>query len=116
MRHKVAHAAKERMVADPVVLSVELIDGTIGYGETLARPYVTGETPESVIETARAVFVDRLLAFHPESFTLALVEIDHLPWHDEQGRLIAAARAAMELALLDAYSHHFGVTLDHMCG
>lgn len=116
MRHKVAHAAGERSVADPVVLAAELRDGTIGYGETMARPYVTGETPASVPETTRNVFVDRLLGLHPENFGEALEAIEGLPWKDRQGRLIAAARAAVELALLDAYSRYFRTPLDQMCG
>ena len=116
LRRKVAHASGERVLADPVVLAIELMDGTIGHGETLARPYVTGETPDSVIEAAKDVFVDRLLAFHPETFFEGLESIDALPWHDGQGRLIAAARAAVELALLDACSHQFQVTLDQTVG
>ena len=116
LRRKVAHASGERIVADPVVLTVELMDGTIGYGETLARPYVTGETPESVIEAIKTVFVDRLLEFHPAVFFEGVESVDALPWRDGQGRLIAAARAAVELALLDACSRRFEVTLDHTVG
>ena len=116
MRRWVAHASHKRTVADPVVVGVELLDGTVGYGETLARPYVTGETPEGVIESCRNVFIDRLLEFHPASFCDALEPIEALPWRDENGELIAAARAAVELALLDAYSRCFRVTLDQMIG
>ena len=116
LRRKVSHASGARTVADPVVLGVELMSGTVGYGETLARPYVTGETPESVIDSIRGVFIDQLLEFHPAGFFDGLEGIEALPWRDGRHRLAAAARAAVELALLDAYSRHFRVELDRMIG
>jgi L-Ala-D/L-Glu epimerase len=116
MRTKVVHAAGARALADPVVATVELMDGTVGYGETLARPYVTGETPETVVEAARRVFVPALLEFRPGSFFEALEGVDALPWRGADGRGVAAARAAVEVALLDAYSRHFEVPLSQMVG
>lgn len=47
LRKPFEHAAKTREVADPIVVEAELGDGTLGHGETLARPYVTGETPKA---------------------------------------------------------------------
>jgi muconate cycloisomerase len=43
-----AHAAATRNVAEAVLVRVELADGRAGWGETLPRQYVTGETIESV--------------------------------------------------------------------
>ena len=60
LREKVAHATSERTVADPVVVAVELNDGTVGYGETLARPYVTRENVNSVIESVTGCFATTL--------------------------------------------------------
>ncbi|MBI4580407.1 MAG: hypothetical protein HY718_11935 [Planctomycetes bacterium] len=107
LRRPFEHAAHTRQAADPVVVEAELADGTLGYGETLARPYVTGETPEGVVRTLRTLFVDRLIDLRPASFPEALEQIDPLPDKDDAGTVIAAARAAVELALLDAYSRHF---------
>ncbi|HOM52359.1 MAG TPA: enolase C-terminal domain-like protein [Phycisphaerae bacterium] len=107
LRRPFEHAAKTRQTADPVVVQVELASGTLGYGETLARPYVTGETPESVIETIRRLMPDLLVELRPASFPEALEAIDRLPHRDADGTVINAARAAVELALLDAYSRHF---------
>jgi len=42
MRRKVSHAASQRAVSEPIVVAVELLNGTVGYGETLPRPYVRG--------------------------------------------------------------------------
>ena len=108
LRRKVIHAASERSVADPIVVAVELNSHVVGYGETLARPYVTGETAASVEESIQRVFVDHLVEMHPASFPLALEAIEALPGEDRAGMAIPAARAAVELALLDAYSRHFG--------
>ncbi len=116
LRKTFRHAAHERRVADPVVIEVELADGTLGYGETLPRSYVSGETVESVIVAIQDEMLDELLAFRPERFADALERIDALPMQDELGRMITAARAGLELALLDAYSRHFGKPISHAVG
>jgi len=107
MRRPFGHAAHVRATADPIVVEVELFDGTTGYGETLARPYVSGETVGSVVAAVQSVFVTELLSYRPARFAEALERIDLLPGVDENGDTILAARAAVELALLDAYSRHF---------
>lgn len=43
------HAAASRNVAESIVTRLEFADGLVGYGQTLPRPYVTGETIDSVI-------------------------------------------------------------------
>lgn len=107
MRRAFRHAAHERREADPVVVAVELADGTRGYGETLPRSYVTGETTEDVIEHLSTTFAGVILDFRPASFPDALERIDQLPHYDAKRRVITATRAALELALLDASTRHF---------
>jgi muconate cycloisomerase len=116
LRRAFEHAAHERRAADPLVVQVELVDGTIGYGETLPRPYVTGETHESVINAIERTLFRRVLELNPTCFPDALEAIDALPMTDDEGRLIAAARAGVELALLDAYSRHFGRPMSDVAG
>ncbi|MCP4590600.1 MAG: hypothetical protein GY842_07645 [bacterium] len=116
LRREVTHASGERTVSDSVVVAVELMDGTVGYGETLPRPYVTGETPESVISAVRQVFIDPLLEYHPSSFFDGVESIEGLPWCDAEGQGVSAARAAVELALLDASSRYFQVPLAQIVG
>ncbi len=103
-------------MADPVVVEVELADGTCGYGETLPRPYVSGETIESVVRAIREELAGGLVSLHPESFPQALEFIDRLPDRDGNGAIMTAARAGIELALLDAYSHHFGRPISEAVG
>lgn len=108
LKRPVEHAAGVRTAADPVVVAIELQNGTIGYGETLPRPYVTGEDHESVDWAIENVFMPILLSGGPESFAEALAVIETLPMQDDVGKPIPAARAAVELALLDVYSRQFG--------
>lgn len=103
-------------MADPVVVAVELLNGTVGYGETLPRPYVTGETTESVLAAIQGVFTERLLEIRPSSFAAALEAADALPFHAADGAPIPAARAAVELALLDAHARFFGRGLSEIAG
>ncbi|MEM9450345.1 MAG: enolase C-terminal domain-like protein [Cyanobacteria bacterium P01_E01_bin.6] len=44
-----AHSIRSRTYSDSIVVRVEADDGTVGYGEAVARPYVTGETVESCL-------------------------------------------------------------------
>lgn len=51
------HAGASRDVAEAVVVRLTMADRTVGWGETLPRPYVTGETVESVIgDLARVIW------------------------------------------------------------
>jgi len=116
MRVRFQHAAAERSVADPIVVAIELADGTAGYGETHPRPYVTGETHESVIAAIRNVFLPMLVEMRPANFGQVIEAAACLPLSDHCGRVITAARAAVELALLDAYGRAFGRALDTLAG
>lgn len=107
LRRPFHHAAHARTEADPLVVEVELGDGTLGYGETLPRPYVSGETLASVIATIHGPLAEDLVTFAPTRFAEALERIDGLPMVDATGAVMTAARAGVELALLDAYSRSF---------
>ncbi len=80
------HSAASREVAEGVVVRVTFADGTCGWGEALPRPYVTGETIESVLsDLARTVWP-------------ACLREEGLPG-EVDGRCIHAAAGAVELAL-----------------
>lgn len=97
-----AHAAKDRSTSDAVVVKVVAEDGTVGYGEGLPRPYVTGETTEGMIaHLADALWpavAGRELA--PWSPDLPAAWLPDLPAPGVAAP--HAARAALELAMLDA--------------
>lgn len=116
MRRKFTHAGAAREVAEPLIVSVELSDHTVGHGETHPRPYVSGETIDSAIADIQNIFVPLLLNLRPANFGEALEAIAALPFTDDLGRPITAARAAIELALLDAYSRAFNRSLEAIGG
>ena len=116
MRQRFQHAAAGRDVAEQLLVAVVLGNGVVGYGETLPRPYVTGETIESAIAAIRSVLIERLLPIRPRRFTDVLEHVDSFDFTDAQGSRIHAARAAVELAVLDAYGHHFGRELGDVIG
>ena len=110
MRVRFEHAAAARDVADPVI--VALVPAApyahlAGYGETLARAYVTGETAESVVDDATHVFAPHLSNYSVTSFVEALEVAEALP-QQVGGRVVTATRAAVELALLDLACKAFG--------
>ena len=111
-RTSVDHAAASRQTSDAIIVRLELMNGTEGFGETLPRTYVSGESPESVIRDLQASYATSVLEFHPQSFPDALEAIEALPWVDNAGRGTPAARAAVELALLDASMRYFNRTVD----
>jgi len=103
LRLRFEHAAATRGTSDPVIVRVTAAAPYahhVGFGETLARPYVTGESADTVIEDVTTVFAPRLSAFAPRSFAETLDFLETLPTQIG-GRVVTAARAAVELALLD---------------
>jgi len=111
---KVQHASARYDTSQNLIVEVELQDGTVGFGEAVPRPYVTGET----LETA----TDELLRVSLEPFSYALPDfaavVDrlrelHMPGTggDPRQAFGNAARCALETALLDAYGRFFGQPL-----
>lgn len=116
MRHRASHSAATRDASTTLLCAVELRDGTIGWGETIPREYVTGETKDSVLRDLEAELIPRLIDLRPQSFPDALQRIDELPLEHPAGRPMTAARAALELALLDAYMRYFNRSVDDIAG
>lgn len=116
MRWSVSHAQAQRAVSDPVVVSVELGNGMVGFGEALPRSDPARESVDSIIDAARSVFLPFMLEFHPQSFPAALEAIEALPWTDAAGRPVPAARAAVELALLDAVLRTYNRGIGEVAG
>ncbi len=116
MKQSFRHAAAQRAVAEPLIVGLELANRIVGYGETHPREYVTGESMESAVAAIRATFVPRLVELRPANFGEAIELADSLPFCDKDGRVLNAARAAVELALLDAYARAFERSWDSIPG
>jgi muconate cycloisomerase len=103
------HSTKDRTFSDSIVVRLLSDDGCVGYGEGVARPYVTGETVESALaymqqelwpKIAATEFPelkagsDPLAILGPLELAMGLVESTGIiAWH--------SAWCAFELALLD---------------
>jgi L-Ala-D/L-Glu epimerase len=102
------HALQSREESDAVVVKVTDSDGRSGFGESLPRSYVTGETIESMIARIREHLAPRVFS---QSFALGWETMEYLQsvvpeWtraEEGQSSLQAwnAAFCAVELALLD---------------
>jgi L-Ala-D/L-Glu epimerase len=100
-----AHALHSRQAAETIVLIVESDTRHVGLGEVLPRPYLTGETLDSVSDTEIPALVERWLgrAFRDcnEVVEALREELQHV------GRALATF-AGWELAVLDMAGKAFG--------
>ncbi len=114
MRFAVCHALAERRTAQNVLVAVRDESGNVGWGECCPRPYVTGETVDSVKNELAAVVLPKLLGLEftdlnelAAALTLMLDDLRR----DQQ-----AAFCASELALLDLAGKVWGVSAGSVLG
>lgn len=107
------HSLKSRSVAESVIVCIEDEDGRVGYGEIVPRPYLTGETIESVIsEHAPAlikIFTGRTFENKEELFNTLLAQL-------ENTNRELATWCGFEIALLDLGGHVFDFPIDDVLG
>jgi L-alanine-DL-glutamate epimerase-like enolase superfamily enzyme len=112
------HSTSARSFSDSIVVRVRAEDGTVGYGEGLARSYVTGETVESLVShlvnrlwpaVARSDYGE--ISRNPDPLALLSSIDESLP--ETSDRVIAwhGARTAIELALIDCLLRSEGLSL-----
>lgn len=126
-----AHSVRSRNSSDSIVVRLRAEDGTVGYGEAVARPYVTGETVASCLQ-----FMERTLWPGVQAFDyLNWSGQEPIPWlralavptgHSDKvvvnaGGMAAesvvawnAARCGFELALVDCLLKSAGVSLGEL--
>jgi muconate cycloisomerase len=111
------HALATRKSSTNVYVRVTLDDGSWGFGEGVPRDYVTGET----IDTAINTLTERLV---PAVLGRGVHDARDVPEFLEEAARIAspciapdgAAWCALELAVLDAFGHHFGCSVSDWLG
>ncbi len=104
-----SHSATERRWSDSVVVRVRDDAGTEGFGEGTPRPYVTGETVETMLEHLGRDLWPRVAGrdLPPAGHLAGLATF--LPETYLAGALAPnAARAALELAMLDCALRRVG--------
>jgi muconate cycloisomerase len=103
-----SHALHSREESDAVIVKVKDSDGRSGFGESLPRSYVTGETTDTMIARIRDHLAPKILRenFAPGWETMEYLESVLPDWtknDDGKAKVVAwnAAFCAVELALLD---------------
>ncbi|GAB5440303.1 MAG: dipeptide epimerase [Fuerstiella sp.] len=122
LKQKVKHASHERDANQTLIVRCELSTGEVGWGEGLPREYVTGETNLSVQSQLQATDFSRWADQSIDSPTAAIAAIDQLRLGEahcdtdlqQRGCFGNSVRCALELALLDAVTQHFGIPLGHV--
>ena len=92
------HAAASREMAEAVVVRVQFDDGTEGWGETLPRQYVTGETIDTVRRDLAELLWPACRGMSFDAETLCRAEAFDVP--APNARCINAALCAIDCALL----------------
>lgn len=117
-----AHSVRSRSCSDSIVVRLRADDGTVGYGEAVARPYVTGETVAGCLQfmegtlwpVVQATSYPRWTGQEAIAWLESLVlpiDVDNaatgvVAWH--------GARCGFELALVDCLLKSAGVSLGEL--
>jgi muconate cycloisomerase len=104
------HSTKERKSSDSVFVRMEAESGEVGFGESLPRQYVTGESQESVVANSKKELRESLLGRSFQSFAEAV------DFSSNFARLSGAAKCACELALLDSAGKVFNRSVAEALG
>lgn len=102
-RFAFGHSLASRSSSDNLIVAVRLEDGTRGWGESIPREYVTGETIDGAAATIRDLYAPRLIGADVSRFAAASAALAEL--FDDLGlrrRPLGASFCAIELAVLDA--------------
>jgi muconate cycloisomerase len=107
-----------RQKADSVIVTLGFDDGLTGYGESVPRPYVTGESPASVIALVRNLFAGIVVGRQIDSVGDVARLLDELKRVCvRQGvRACQSALGAVDVALLDALGKQRGLPVFRLLG
>jgi muconate cycloisomerase len=114
MRQSVRHALAERNVARNILVAAHDEKGGVGWGECCPRPYVTGETIDSVKQDLTTTILPQLLDRELASFEEAADML--VPLLDSMARNQQAAFCAAELAVLDLAGNRFATSAGMVLG
>jgi len=106
------HAAAARTASSSIFIRCTTESGAVGYGESLPREYVTGESQQSTHEFLRDELLPRLVGMNFADYGSVRQFLRQCngkaPANWGLGaRPQTAAWCAVDLALLDAFGHHF---------
>ena len=111
----IKHHLAERTHSENLVVKVVTDSGVAGYGEGIARKYVTGETMESSLVFLQDQLIPKINGFQVDSPADLLEALPQLFLEDRRVQAPGAC-CALELAILDAAGKAWGQSLAHLLG
>ena len=109
---KFKHAAAARKFSNSIYVKAVTANGTVGFGEGLPRPYVTGETQESCMKLLAEIFLPRVKKMVFDNYDAVIAFFEDCDGSPPEGWLDntiphSSAWCALELALLDVFGKEF---------
>ncbi len=127
LRRKITHASFSRSESASIIVRCQLEDGTVGWGESVPREYVTGESVDSVLSQYENTDLSAVLGASWNSLDelaalcqqISLSQLTHAPQvYVQRGCFGNAARCALEVSLIDAATrsteHSFSAFFQHL--
>ncbi|MCA9116048.1 MAG: hypothetical protein KDA79_13255 [Planctomycetaceae bacterium] len=118
LKKKIRHASFTRDANRTLLVCCRLEDGTVGWGEGLPRPYVTGETIDTAMQQFREADLARQLSGRIDTWGEAIGRCSELtlpgPADDDRGCFGNTVRCAIELSVLDAIGQRLGEPLSRV--
>jgi muconate cycloisomerase len=107
-----------RQKADSILLAIHFDTGVVGHGESVPRSYVTGETPDSVMELLAGPFSDFLTGRDVNSLEDVEGFLDGLRGvcNRRGTRTFQSALGAVDIALLDGLGRKQGIPVHGLIG
>ena len=111
----IKHYLAERTHSENLVVKVVTDSGVVGFGEGIARQYVTGEVMESSLRFLQDHLIPELNGFHPSGPPDLIETLAELLSEDNRSQAPAAC-CALELALFDAAGKTWSQSVAQMLG
>ena len=111
----IKHYLAERTHSENLVVKVVTDSGVVGFGEGIARQYVTGEVIESSLRFLQDHLIPQLNGFHPSEPPDLIEALAELLSEDNRAQAPAAC-CALELAILDAAGKTWSQSVAQMLG
>lgn len=111
----IKHYLAERTHSENLVVKVVTDSGVVGFGEGIARQYVTGEVMEASLRFLQDHLIPELNGFHPSGPPDLIEALAELLSEDNRAQAPAAC-CALELAILDAAGKTWSQSIAQMLG
>ena len=111
----IKHYLADRTHSENLVVKVVTDSGEVGFGEGIARQYVTGEVMKSSLRFLQDHLIPQLNGFHPSEPPDLIEALAELLSEDNRAQAPAAC-CALELAILDAAGKTWRQSIAQMLG